>query len=151
MCNHTGLLSVAKVTGEIAAASQQMCFVLSQPVSAKRPGLQKAHGCARADSSSEVANMQPGAEDCQKCLTLILSTNIAYIVQLQLMHNEIVITGSAQSLRLLDLPTTCKLQFQQTWHEILLKVPHFALVYLNLTSIYIKFREKENLNVVTNL
>lgn len=117
-CNRSDLLSVAKVTGDIAAASQQMCFILLQPMSAQWPGLQSAHTRARADSSSEVANTQLGAEDHQKCLMLILTPDTAYVVQLQLGHNGIAPAGSAQSFGLLDLPPTCKLDFQQTQCEI---------------------------------
>lgn len=37
---------------------------------AEQPGLQNAGYCAGANSSSKVANVQPGVEDLQKCLTL---------------------------------------------------------------------------------
>lgn len=45
-------------------------LLLLQPMLAEQPGLQNAGYCAGANSSSKVANVQPGVEDLQKCLTL---------------------------------------------------------------------------------
>lgn len=50
VCNHAALLSAPKVTGEIAAAPRQMCFMFSQPVLAKWPGLRNTHTAARGQT-----------------------------------------------------------------------------------------------------